>query len=552
MANRLLTGARPYFLLALLCLGFFVPGIAAMPPTDRDEARYVQATRQMLDSGDFINIRFLDEPRNKKPAGIYWAQAASVAAFSDAGSRALWPYRIPSVLGALAAVLLTFWGGTALFGPRVAFLGAALLGTCLLLTIEAHIAKTDAALLGAVALSQAALARIWMRVKDGWSAPAGHAAALWVGVGLGALIKGPIGPMVAALTIVALKLSRRDAPLMTALRPGWGLPLALAIFAPWLVAITLWGESSFVRDAVGQDLLPKLIGGQESHGFPPGYFLLLMPFTFWPASLFVWPALVWAWTRRHESGVLFCLAWLVPSWLVFEIVPTKLPNYILPVYPALALLVGAALMEAVEAASRTRLRRIVAKASYAGWAGIALGFGVFLFVLGPVTGGPVSPWAAGALIAGLAGGAAGLWLAWHGRPVRAVAVGMACALPLFGAAFQGVLPAADALWLSPRAQALVAAHSPDGAVRPVVAGGYREPSLVFMLGTDTALPSEGGLVDAFAARPNGLALMGTDVADRFVADAHARGITLHALGAVRGFNYSKGKWDTLTLYERAR
>src|ERR1700686_1824459 len=110
-----LLGVRPYALLTLLCLLLYLPGISAIPPLDRDEARFAQATRQMLETGDFLRIRFQDEARNKKPAGIYWLQAAAVSAFSTPSATAIWPYRLPSLLGAMAAVLLTFALGTALF-----------------------------------------------------------------------------------------------------------------------------------------------------------------------------------------------------------------------------------------------------------------------------------------------------------------------------------------------------------------------------------------------------------------------------------------------------
>jgi 4-amino-4-deoxy-L-arabinose transferase-like glycosyltransferase len=64
----------------------YAPGLASIPPVDRDEARFAHATRQMLESGDIIPIRFQDEARNKKPIGIRWLQAAVVALFSSPGS----------------------------------------------------------------------------------------------------------------------------------------------------------------------------------------------------------------------------------------------------------------------------------------------------------------------------------------------------------------------------------------------------------------------------------------------------------------------------------
>src|SRR6266436_5711210 len=115
-----LLGARPYALLVGLCLFLYLPGISAIPPLDRDEARFAQATRQMLETGDFLRIRFQDEARNKKPAGIYWLQAISVNAFSSPAATAIWPYRLPSLLGGMAAVLLTLALGAALYGGAAA------------------------------------------------------------------------------------------------------------------------------------------------------------------------------------------------------------------------------------------------------------------------------------------------------------------------------------------------------------------------------------------------------------------------------------------------
>src|ERR1700679_2791006 len=134
---------------------------------DRDEARFAQATRQMIESGDYLRIRFQDEARNKKPAAIYWLQAASVAAFSTAKSTAIWPYRVPSLIGAAGAVLLTFAFGARLVGPPAALFGAALLASSLGLTIEAHLAKTDAVLLLACVAAQGALAELYAAARRG-------------------------------------------------------------------------------------------------------------------------------------------------------------------------------------------------------------------------------------------------------------------------------------------------------------------------------------------------------------------------------------------------
>src|SRR5260221_9563543 len=148
-----LLGVRPYALLVGFCLFLYLPGISAIPPLDRDEARFAQATRQMLETGDFLRIRFQDEARNKKPAGIYWLQAAAVSAFSTPEATAIWPYRVPSLLGGMAAVLLIFGFGGALFAGeasprRQGAIAAVLLASAPRVVAQAPITQADAALLG--------------------------------------------------------------------------------------------------------------------------------------------------------------------------------------------------------------------------------------------------------------------------------------------------------------------------------------------------------------------------------------------------------------------
>ena len=166
--DRWSSGGRPWAALILLCLALYLPGIAALPPFDRDESRFVQATRQMLDTGDFVQIRFQDEARNKKPVGIHWLQAAAVSALSEPASTALWPYRLVSALAATLAVLLTFLIGRTLLGAPAALLGAAASAGMLLLVVEAHLAKTDAALLADVLADPAVHRKIGSGAASAW------------------------------------------------------------------------------------------------------------------------------------------------------------------------------------------------------------------------------------------------------------------------------------------------------------------------------------------------------------------------------------------------
>jgi 4-amino-4-deoxy-L-arabinose transferase-like glycosyltransferase len=129
---------KHYLGLILLCLVLYLPGLTTLPPVDRDEARFVQATRQMLESKDFVQIRFQNKPRHKKPIGIYWLQAAAVTITGSSRTNQVWPYRLPSLLGALAAVLLTFAFGKNLFDRTTGLLAAILTASSLLLVSGHH------------------------------------------------------------------------------------------------------------------------------------------------------------------------------------------------------------------------------------------------------------------------------------------------------------------------------------------------------------------------------------------------------------------------------
>jgi 4-amino-4-deoxy-L-arabinose transferase-like glycosyltransferase len=282
----------PYLILLTLCALLYLPGQCAVPAMDRDEARFAQASRQMLEDGDFVRIRFQDQPRHKKPVGIYWLQAAAVAAAGTLDTDARWPYRIPSLFGAVLAVILTFFVGQRLLENETAVqLGAAFLAASILMVVEAHLAKTDATQLAAVCAAQGALGDIYLGHRRGeaprWTSPI----VFWIAMAFGILIKGPVLPMVSLLTVAALCAADRSIRWTWRLRPLIGLLITALITSPWFVSIYRATGGTFFTGAVKGDLLPKLVGGHESHGAPPGTYLVLSLATFWPASTFLWLAL---------------------------------------------------------------------------------------------------------------------------------------------------------------------------------------------------------------------------------------------------------------------
>ncbi|MEJ2430391.1 MAG: glycosyltransferase family 39 protein [Deltaproteobacteria bacterium] len=199
MAQTHSNGLKQYLGLILLCAVLYIPGLTTLPPVDRDEARFAQATRQMVESGDFVRIRFQEKPRHKKPIGIHWLQALAVEVSGSPNQ--IWPYRIPSVLGALVAVILTFVFGKNLFDLQTGLFGAIVTASTLLLVVEAHQATTDAALLAAVVAAQGSLGTLYVRNRQGETVGWGIPFTFWTAQGIGILLKGPILPLVSLVTI---------------------------------------------------------------------------------------------------------------------------------------------------------------------------------------------------------------------------------------------------------------------------------------------------------------------------------------------------------------
>ncbi len=542
--GRLLRAAErgyvPYLVLTVLCLLLFVPGLDSLAPTDRDEARFMQASKQMLESGDYVHIKVQDAPRTKKPIGIHWLQVASVKAFGQPLNTA-WPYRVPSALMAWLAVLLTCGAGRALFGERAGFVAGLMTATLPLTLVEAHLAKTDAALLGFTTLAMLGLARVYVAVAENNKADTRWVAAFWLATGAAILIKGPAVLVVVGAAGTTLCAADRNLALVRALKPWWGIPLSGLVLLPWLFTLIEPGNGNFLMNAIREDVLPKLAGGQESHGALPGTHMALMPATAWPWSLVIPIALIAVWPARNTPAIRFCLAWLVPAWLAFEAIPTKLPHYVLPLLPAAALLLGAAVQDSRR--WQGALRRPFGMAWRVLWALVSL-----VLAAGVI-------WAAQtysdglgtlAILAAAIAAIAALFAVTVGGLLPLATCGT---LGLIGAAFSGVLvdmiaPRADKLWVAPRLAVEVARAKPTG---PVVLVGFHEPSAIFLLGTKTRISDSAGAAGIAMANPGTLAAVDAPDVEAFRQSVTENGYTMTTGAVVAGFNYANGTNVALTL-----
>jgi 4-amino-4-deoxy-L-arabinose transferase-like glycosyltransferase len=542
---------RAVLALMVLALLLFAPGQFALQPMDRDEPRFAQATKQMLETRDFVDIRFQDDARHKKPVGIYWLQSVAVSAAESMGAvdarRTIGFYRIPSFVAAISAVLLTYWAALAFLSRSGAFLAAGLMASTVLLGVESRLAKTDATLLMTCLVGFGVLARLWFRAQSPeterelklW-----QIIAFWLAMGLGVLVKGPITPLIVGLPALALSLRERSGRWLLPLRPLMGLSIVLAMAAPWLIAIGLKTGGSFFADSVGKDMLGKVGQGQERHWGPPGLYAVLFWATAWPMAAFMALAFRFAWVERRDAAVMFLLAWIIPAWIVFEVVQTKLPHYVLPLYPAIAVLAVLAL-ERGGVPFHWRTARWVA----------AL---VLLVPVALLIGGPVVFWFLDRTLPYFAlpfllGAAVLAFFAMRAlqrsHPLEGAALAIASAVVLVWAAYPFGLPRLEAINLSKR---LAAAASDVCPAPRYASAGYNEPSLVLLTDTEIDL-TDGRSAGSLFAKPGCAVAFVERRFEGAFQEALAGVATRPALRTrVVGININSGRRLDIGVYVRER
>ena len=536
-------------MLAALAIIAFVPGIFSIPPVDRDEAGFAQATKQMIETGDYVDIRLQDQAHYTKPIGIYWLQAAVVHAaealhFTGARST-IWLYRLPSLAGAIGAVLATYWCALAFVGRRGAVLAAVMMASSTVLGVEARLAIIDAALLPTIIVAMAVLARVYLSpragpaARIGWTLPA----IFWTAMAAGVLLKGPVIIMVVVLTAAALSAIDRSARWLLALRPLAGIVWAIVLTLPWFVAIYARTGDAFIVKSLLHDALGKITQSQEAHGAPPGLYLLLFFVTFFPGATLVGIAAPAVWAERRERATRFLLAWLLPSWLVFELSVTKLPHYVMPLYPAVAILIAKAIEDKTLAQTRWLLPGLIwwwlfpllASAS-------VVGLAVFVSRNSVPAAWPF-------LVAAIACGLFA-WLKYRsdGAAValmRAAAASILLAIGIYGA----VIPALTPVFPSATIAEIV---RQSGCAHPLVASdSYGEESLFFLLGAGTRLLDTADAANFLQQGDCRFAVIDAHRENVFAQRAQAQGIRYTRKRDIEGFNYSNGKPVALAIFQSA-
>jgi 4-amino-4-deoxy-L-arabinose transferase-like glycosyltransferase len=589
-------------LLVILCLAVYLPGFFALPAVDRDEARFAQASRQMLESGDYTVPRVQDRPRLNKPPLIYWLQSTSARALTHDNPLidAIWMYRVPSLLAAIVAVLATWRLGRSMFpgSPLIGWLAAASLAVCPVVAWEARQARADMVLVACTTVAMWMLWELWKGeterrrdeetncttgqdtgVPDYTQAPTSRVRLsvstsvrlffLWLATGAGVMTKGPVTPMVVFLGALTLAIAARRWRWIWRLQPILGLLLIAAMIGPWvwLVARQVGWDTyvTTIKDEVlGRSLEPK-----EGHAGFPGFHTLLMPFLLFPGSILIGTGL---WTTARESLAairaargaatlpttaditssphqsLFLLSLLLPSWLVFELVGTKLPHYTMPLYPLLAIIAARAACVDRAAFAQLLKHRVVFSALAAWLMAIPAALVLAGLLLGVALGGLPK-----VLFATLA--AAALAILFCLAAARIYRRRDMPALLLLGIlAFAGAtmflteaIPRFDDLWVSRDIARKLDALDP-GHQRPIATvslsgpiSGYQEDSLTFETRARIQRVEDADLNLWFVRHPTGLAVVPADL--KYMQK------DIVILGAVEGFNYTKGRSVYLAIVE---
>lgn len=511
---------------------------------DRDEPRFARAAVEMMQTGNWLVPTFNGEPRLHKPVLVYWFMTVPLRVFGETelGARAVAP------LSSALACFFTFLIGRRLFDARRALLAAAMMAATPLLLVSGTAATTDALLLAWITGGFAIIVTAPEGSLSWW-----RSVLLGVTIGGALLTKGPVGPMVVLLCVVAASVLERGDPLISGrewLRLAAAFALGLGMLLLWGVPANRATGGKFASQGIGHHVLARSFQPFEGHGgdlllFLP-YYLVVILLAFFPWTLFLPTAASRVWRAegigRRERAIL--IGWAIPTLIVMTLVVTKLPHYALPVWPALALAV-AGTIDVEQPGETATSGRLTGRILFA--IGGTLLSAVFMigpfFVELPGAEGPL--FSLGALlmavtVVGLVssvrqGTRFTVWLLLAGAMLVQATLGFS------------VVPAIERLKLTPRIVHTILNRTPAGA--PVAAAGYTEPSLVFYLNRGRVEMLSGTEEIGRWAGSSGPGVLIID-SEEFENAKLVESLDLEPLEEIEGMNFVHGDWERVRILGR--
>ena len=357
LGPHLKSAIRNYALLFFGCLLFHVAGTWSLPLIDRDEPRFAEASREMIERGDYVVPYFNNQLRLDKPPLTYWAQTASYFLFGENDFAA----RFPSAVAAALVALSIFGWGSRIGGARLGWWAAIIFTLSLQTFLHAKAAVADMWLVLFVTLAHWAgyeligfcnvpTATSDLTIQRFNDVTIRRARQWWfifyVSLAFGFLAKGPIG-WIPLLTVGSTMSFVRETQFARRFKFARGVLLTLAIVAMWGVPALIETHGEFFTIGIGRHVVGRSLVTMEGHGPNSfGMYLLLLPFYFVTIfiSFFPWSIkLPWLtrklWLNRDKIDH-YLIAGIAVIFIIFSLIKTKLPHYTLPALPLLALLLA--------------------------------------------------------------------------------------------------------------------------------------------------------------------------------------------------------------------
>jgi 4-amino-4-deoxy-L-arabinose transferase-like glycosyltransferase len=334
-ARDLLNRRNLLVLLLVLSLAWFA-NLEVRKLVRPDEGRYAEVPREMVATGDWVTPRQNGLKYFEKPVLQYWATAAAYEAFGiHHWTARLWP-ALTGFLGILLAGLV----GSRFWGARAGLLAATVSASSLLYVLIGHLNTLD---MGVTFLLNLGLLSLMLAQRD--IAPAARRNWMWLAwaaLGLAVLSKGLIGAALPAAALIVYTLWSRDWALWKRMHFWSGLVVFFAVAAPWFVVVSLRNPEFFHFFFIHEHI-DRFLTKAHSRLGPPWYFVPILIVGMLPWTLLMVDACARSFGRETPAGFQpkrFLMSWILFVFVFFSVSSSKLPSYILPVFPALALLMG--------------------------------------------------------------------------------------------------------------------------------------------------------------------------------------------------------------------
>lgn len=336
MTSKRRTQSLPFVLLIGASALLLMAGLGRLPLFGRDEALYAEAAREMLATGDWITPRINGGTFFEKPPLYYWMAAFCYRLLGVSPFAA----RLPAAVMGIMTVGVTAAFGARVWGRRAGLLAGLALATSLQLAMIGRMGIMDVPLMCLVALAVLSYGH--------WRRGGGTSWALAFGVltGLAVLLKGFAGALAPAIAAVHVLLCRRSRRPISATSTAAGLVAFAAVASPWFLAMGARHGGSFGATLFLREHLARMIQPMQGHGGPIFYYVGLIAVSFFPWVVFL-PAALLSRADRDDAEKDFwrglLIVWFAMVLVPFSLVRTKLPGYVTPLFPPMALLVGAEL-----------------------------------------------------------------------------------------------------------------------------------------------------------------------------------------------------------------